>query len=454
MLTDRSELCQEKTGHYAVAVQIMAKVKPRSDWSQLPTDVWATILMLAQQQTVSKLQMSEHKSLQASSDVKQFALQQQQQQRWVFGLRMVCRRVEAALAHQPDHGGALALVNLSEAVLPSLLAWLSKHHATVRKVLTGCDASSLKVALHALHTYLACPLEVCIISRCIPATVPSLLVYKSLASCELYCSAWHRVDLEGLRLLPRLTRLDLFGSHFDNASAAEHLTSLHVVHASADFNEACRCVTSLKSICTSYGYAFGFQLPGLSACSGLQSLACIQGSIGNYDNKSAGMHFYDFYRDAGWFVPYSISHLTALTCLKVAAFAIDDYDTLSWLTHLTALQDLTVAFRSKVVTLPPEVSSLSNLKQVCLGDRLGSAEYVLQLDWTKLLLLESASFHGIVIFSQSLDTFASMPFLRELNFMECKNSVQEPDPTDYLVKVAALKAQLGHERPDIKVHIT
>ena len=263
----------------------MAKIKSRSDWSQLPTDVWANILSLARQQTVSKLQMSEHDELQASIDVEQFALQQQQQQKWVFGLGMVCRRLEAALAHEPDHGGALALVNLSEAVLPSLLARLRKHHAAVRKVLTSCDAPRLKVALNALHTYIACPREVRI-TRCVPATIPSLLVYESLASCELYCSIWEQVELEGLRLLPRLTRLDLFASAFTNVDAAEYLTSLHVVHACAEFNKPCRCVTSLKSICTSYGYMHGFQITGLSACSGLQSLACIQGSYGS--NKVQG----------------------------------------------------------------------------------------------------------------------------------------------------------------------
>ena len=436
-----------------VAMQVMAKIKSRSDWSQLPTDVLANILTLARQQTVSKLQMAEHDELQASIDVEQFVSQQQQQQKWVFGLGMVCRRVEAALAHQPGHCGDLALVNLSEAVLPSLLAWLRKHHAAVRKVFTSCDAPRLKVALNALHTYITRPLEVHI-TRCVPATIPSLLVYESLASCELYCSTWQYLDLEGLRLLPRLMRLDLFGSTFHNADAAEHLTSLCVVHACVDFNEACRCVTSLKSICTSYGYLSRFQNPGLSACSGLQSLACIQGSHGSDDNECPGMHFYDFYIGAGWVVPYSISHLTALTRLNVSTCGLDDDDTLSWLMHLTALQDLTVAFRGKVVTIPPVVSSLSNLKQVCLGDRLGTTEYVLHLDWTKLLLLEFASFHGIVISSQGFDNFVSMASLRELNFVECKNSVQEVDATDYLVKVEALKSQLRHQRPDIKVIVT
>ena len=149
-----------------------------------------------------------------------------------------------------------------------------------------------------------------------------------------------------------------------------------------------------------------------------------------------------------------MSGLSALTCLKVSSCALDGHDTLSWLTHPTALQDLTVAFRGQVVTLPPVVSSLSNLKQFCLGDRLGTTEYVVHFDWTKLLLLESASCHGVVIFSQGLDIFASVQSLRELNFMEYKNSVQDPDPTDYLGKVEALTSQLRHERPDIKVRVT
>lgn len=231
-------------------------------------------------------------------------------------LRLVCRKFNDVIKDHPRLSRCLLLSPaLTQKSLPSLLAWLQQHAASVQTLAAYCGTPCWEAAL----TKLLPPqtlLDNMFLSKCSSLVVPLLSGLTAMTCCQV-SKPTDSIDLSPLKKLANLQKLHLSHGGFQAASLPAHLTSLTVQGAALFIQRSpvgCSCVTSLRKLRLRNGYLSGLHPRGLLACSAVEQLQLVKCAI-KADDPECCLRV--IYVSKPACLPTGISALTLLSSLTV-----------------------------------------------------------------------------------------------------------------------------------------
>ena len=263
----------------------------------------------------------------------------QQNQRQMHQLRLVCKQFNEVFAAQPLFLKRLSLpLAFPKSSLPSLLAWLQQSKDCLEILEANCASPEVDVVLDALTSVTS---QLKLINLCevnITRSVRLLGSFSNLEMCNLWAVNWVVISLYPLQALPKLRSLGLMGK-FDGLASLEHLTHLQCFTGVLDCTGSCEFARSLQQLDLKHTTLQNFDI---SICQGLQVLqldSCSGREIDHHSYLSEPREFS---------LPVGLSLLTNLETLSLASFVDplgDDHISLDWaseLKTLSTLQDLSI----------------------------------------------------------------------------------------------------------------
>ena len=297
-------------------------------------------------------------------------------------LRLVCHKFNDLFRTYPRlHRGLMLPPTLTRESLPSLLAWLQQHGASVEIFAAYCGSPCVEAALQKLMPPQT-SLDNVFLSQCSSSAVHSMSGLTSLTYCEI-TSPNDTIDLTPLKDLAKLQKLYLTDGNFTANGLPAHLTNLTMEGANLDNLHnllvshsvplGSSCVTSLRKLRVWDGDILGFHAFGVLACSAVEELQMIKclipavelgQCVSLRDNSSIATC-----------LPVGISTLTLLSSLTLSLGNLHptvlgtDMVDLGPLHALSLLQDLFVRSEAFGVNLrlPAELSALQNLTSLLLS---------------------------------------------------------------------------------------
>lgn len=203
--------------------------------------------------------------------------------------------------------------HISEAALPSLIAWLRARAATIQTLQAPYFSCASTAHLSTL-TASASLTSVSVKLRT-SADVKILGSFRNLSKCTLRSYAGQyirRLDLTPLRGLLHLSNLSLGKGSYDNLSLACHLTSLDLFESDVRSTADCTCFPHLIFLRVAEAYFNHLHHPGMLACTALQSLE-VSGMCsipGGFYIEGLGAHW-------GYEIQQNMSALGCLTKLVI-----------------------------------------------------------------------------------------------------------------------------------------
>ena len=200
--------------------------------------------------------------------------------------------------------------HISEAALPSLIAWLRARAATIQTL--QAPYSSCTSTDHLSTLKASASLTSVSVKLRTSADVEILGSFRNLSKCTLRSSAGQhirRLDLTPLRGLLHLSNLSLGEGSYDNLSLASHLTSLDLFESDVRSTADCTCFPHLIFLRVAEAYFNHLHHPGMLACTALQRLE-VSGMCfipGGFYIEGIDAHW-------GYEIPQDMS---ALCCLKL-----------------------------------------------------------------------------------------------------------------------------------------
>ena len=280
-------------------------------------------------------------------------------------LRLVCRKFNDVIKAHPRLSRCLVLPPaLNHQSLPSLLAWLQQHAASVEILAAYCDSPCPEAALAKLLPPQTL-LDDVFLSQCSSRAVALMSRLNLMTQCEL-STPTDVIDLSPLKELTKLQKLHLSHGNFQAAGLPANLTNLTVEgsHLFVRHNPlGCSYVSSLQKLQLYHGYLSGLHPSGLLACSAVEQLQLIHCSIGA-DDKSCWV-------DSSC-LPTGFSALTSLSSLTVTfgpTVPENNLIDLGVLHALPLLQNLVVQSEGMSVNLrvPAELGAFQNLTSLTLS---------------------------------------------------------------------------------------
>ena len=341
-------------------------------------------------------------------------------QSWYWGLRTVCQTFNKVFA---DHGDLNTLITVHKNTpghhLLSLVAWLQRHQAHVKRLSVWQGSPWLESTLTALQSPHSCLRNV-YFDEVVPETAMSLLsAFQSITECTL-CSSAQALSLQALSALPQLVNLKLKQGSFSHLEVAAQCLSL------------------------SYAELVTFCRSNVSACLCLQSLVLKNAFIW-------GMKGFGLLDDGDdeFIVPDGLSALTELTSLTLDFR--DHAMHLDWVKTLSALQSFQLVAHRGV--FPRSWSAMTNLRSLAVhGQAQGtckSRNVFFQFKWAALISLERLELQYLAMQRTNLSGLVSLPGLQNVSFTGlCGLDVAS------CTELAQVTYDLGRHRQDVVLSLT
>lgn len=332
----------------------MGRRKAKASWGKLPHELWAIVFQHLEPQpfyvgTVDRPWL-DYDTLEAYS--------------LFFQVQLVCKKFRHVFAQQPHFYRYLLLPACLEVEhLSSVANWIQCHGASVETTIAGCSSPWLVVALAALQHQQAPLTHAAVLKGTTTAAVEILSMFSGLTKCTLSASRTEIVSLRAMEALPNLTLLHLSDGNYSRLDAAQHLTHISLLDASATTLHDCHFVTSLLELNLRRSDIIGFHSRGLAACLSLQALDRFSSSVQTAD-PSLCIHAQAHDLEDVMFA--SISNLSKLTQLSLGICNEDAIVDLAWLGQLRFLRSLRFNFNVQQVKLPPSLAELDRLARLSM----------------------------------------------------------------------------------------
>lgn len=402
-------------------------------WSRLPAEFWAKVFAAAQQSVY----------MQRCMDPQSYVSEEiAPKQAWFHGpLKLVCKKFSLVFAEHPDMYSIYVHAAPQIKHVASWINWMQQHGHAVQDITVSGDCSGMPEAvLPFLHIQQA-PLWAARISDTQDQGLYLLALFTTLTDCRLHAPAQEQLNVQPLRALPRLTRLELWNGSFVGVEVLEHLTSLTVSDAQVECFEDSHSVTCLLELELHDSQLGRFHSRGLGACTGLLDLTFGASSMlaeTPDESMQCGNHF------------QFATNLTALTNLTFLHFGTWHRPVqLEWLTGLTSLLKLSVVVepsKAHPVVFPTALSLLSSVTALSIHGMNRFGEMHLNFEWAKFPSLACVFLGGQFRFNRGLDGLRDLKHLIHLDFG--RFLVSNPDSTQ---QVAEVISQLSQNRPSIRV---
>ncbi len=295
-------------------------------------------------------------------------------------LKLVCKMFNEILTEQPSFANFLLLpYDMPSRSMPSLLRWVQRFGGAVTFVAAQCDSEYAAAALGMLVCH-GPQVHEALFERASCCTAKLLAAFTALTICDLSGG----LDLLPLQNLPTLSKLRLRDGCFHNLQAAAHLTNLYMDRADASEAGPCAFTNSLAKLslrdgeCTIAG--------GVSACSNLKMLRCVNGNI-HASGGAASLAF--LFYVAPFFIPAGMTALSQLTALHLSSSDDGMYD---WddAYQMTNLQCIHIQFTC--ILLTEQLTMLRSLRTltVCGPSNRGS-HITMSVPWKEMPALQHLS---------------------------------------------------------------
>ena len=363
----------------------------------------------------------------------------------MYQLNLVCKQFRQTFT---SHSGLVRQRvclsrSFSDRLLPSLVAWLQKNQGSVRTVITKCNGSMVEVVLAELQSS-----QPSIEWMDVYGISPSLLTaFSSLNRCELRNTQGSILDLEPLGCLPKLTHLGLTGQfrklHYVTGLTRLECASNHAV-SQGIISDVREFAPTLQHLKVADCVLLGVHALGLSACTALTRLVL--------HNPCLMLNNAEAYIDKDLSLCLSSLGLLEQLHSMFLGSSEEAIASLSWVSTLTSLRELSLYMRSCNNNSPAEPASwLTNLTHLEIVAAASlDAKPVLSLDvgWDKLQALQILSINSFRLqlgAGPGVSGLLKLPQLRELCFY---GSTVDESHSDCF---AALMYNLARLRPQVSV---
>ena len=357
-------------------------------------------------------------------------------------LRLVCRKFNDVIKDHPRLSRCLVLSPaLSQRSLPSLLAWLQQHAASVQILSAYCGTPCLEAALAKLLPPQTLLSDV-MLSQCSSLVVPLMSGLTSMTHCQV-SKPTDSIDLTPLKELTKLKKLHLSDGKFHAAGLPAHLTSLTLEGAKLGIQHSplgSSCVTSLRKLQVCDGHISGLHPRGLLACSAVEQLQVDKCSIRADDPDCCLVLADDRFESAC--LPTGMSALSSLSSLTVTAGNLNPvvpencFVYLGPLHALPLLQELFVRSECFTVSLwlPAELGALQKLTSLTLSapswndhaeiDHEYFPVAIIDVNWGGMHALECLKVHNWHFrCGSSILALTTLSHLSEVTFENCRFAV-------------------------------
>ena len=357
-----------------------------SKWSQMPAHVLTSIFALAGKDALLPSMNDTYRfgTLNVMSHTWNCKTTMEAYQRY-HKLRLVCKRFHETCGTNPELSSKILLLeHLRSKSVSSLIKWMLRHKSLAFTLLSQsnssqsdkgsaradpvddldgsqmpvrcCNASlerlrqeTVQAAVHDMPK-----LKTAILYSPSLTSVKMLASFHELAYCTLDCrytKGIGSIDLTELRLLPKLTSLQLEGGRFRNVSRLANLTSLDIVHAYAECDEKSFFQYQLKKLCF-LNCLYNSSEVDMLGFTNLESLTMQDTPVGRCTSDA---------------MPSSLSALTKLTHLVITVASERLSGCVGWLYELTNLQALHLWTHREQLTISDHICALSNLEILLLA---------------------------------------------------------------------------------------
>ena len=248
----------------------------------------------------------------------------QQNQRRLHQLRLVCKQVNEVFAAQPLFLKRLSLPKAFPiSSVPSLLGWLQQSKDCAEVLEANCACPTVDVVLGALTSIRSQLKLVSVLDASTACSMQLLGSFSSLETCTL-SSLRGSLNLTPLQALPKLRSLWLAGD-FDGLASLSHLTHIQCLAGFLDCTGSCKFGRTLQQLDVERTIFENFDI---SVCQGLQVL--------KLDLSRVIHHHSLMYASGPPITPVGLSLLTKLETLSpTSSLTSCDYISLAWINELT-----------------------------------------------------------------------------------------------------------------------
>ena len=363
-----------------------------------------------------------------------------QNQPEVHQLKLVCKQFRDIHASHSDvvqHvylGGGFSVRRL-----PSLLAWLQQSQRSVKVFQSNCNSQLVDDVLAALASFKQ-SVKMVKLRHDITSSIFIVAKFINLEKCSLWHSGLAEgLDLTPLALLPKLSYLALEGNFIELHHLAG-LTQLECMWAEVlgvqDFWPTLQILTVYDSALV------GIHTQGLSACRALTHLkmwnACLV--------KTNGQEYLDHGLSL---FPANLGLLTQLHTLHLSTGGSGVEANVEWISQLTPLQDLSLAFGDMPnPNVIQYVLLLTRLTRLLLGpcqsvDELSELNIV--PEWHRLQALQHFTLRACKV---QLDDVAGLLQLQQLRTVSFEGNCFNNDED-----CAEFACHLARLRPHVKLSL-
>ena len=399
--------------------------------SRLPIELWAKVFSLLHQ----------------SSDPRDYSGGEinrvSREHRELVRLQVVCQRFKAVI--QTHHHLVPTLVlpkGLTDNMLPSLVEWTQHRTASIKSFVAGCTASQQDIVLAGLAGQEAA-LEKAVCLKCSTSTIHLLSRCSALTHLVL---AFYPNDLTFLEFLPALSCLELHGGDFFSNKVPPRLLRMVLHQTKCRLASSTYCTAQLQQLKLSNS-TLVLGPRGIAACTGLQSLRCVQSSIlSDVAGFSVRTGPDNMFR-----IPDAVSVLTCLTELVLRHNGRSDGPLL--LTNiygLNSLKFLELCSCTADVTLGNGLTGLRHLARLKLTvchtvDSVPDLRLRLDFNWAALDSLQQLSIQCDELYC--LQSMLNILAIKVLQIVEITNT--KPGDASTARSFALLVYELAKCRPDV-----